>query len=317
MTALEQLTAAQRALAEIETPEDAKALYDQLETLTQYARRYRLDLARQNEIAETKIRTARKGGYLLHDATSNDPTRTSLPEGFTRSMSSRWQAIARIPADDFEATLRGFVDRQDEIVTAAFLRLEKELEREAKREANRALVERAPRLADVDERFPTIVLDPPWDWGDEGDGDQFGRATPTYATMRSDEIAGLPIRERALDNAHLFLWITNRSLPKGFGLLERWGFRYVTCLTWVKPSIGMGNYFRGSTEHVLFGVRGSLPLLRSDVGTHFHADRPGRHSGKPDAFYELVEACSPGPWLEWPARRSRQGWVVSGAEVAA
>ena len=91
----------------------------------------------------------------------------------------------------------------------------------------------------------------------------------------------------------------------------------MTALTWVKPSFGMGNYFRGSTEHVLFGVRGSLPLLRADVSTHLAAPRPPRHSQKPDAFYELVEACSPGPWLDWPARQPRDGWRAYGAEVAA
>jgi N6-adenosine-specific RNA methylase IME4 len=193
----------------------------------------------------------------------------------------------------------------------------KEREREDRRQQNRELVASAPRLAADGERFETIMLDPPWDWGDEGDVDQFGRATPTYATMPIAEIAEEPIGERAADDAHLYLWITNRSLRKGFALLDGWGFRYVTCLTWVKPSIGMGNYFRGSTEHVLFGVRGSLPLLRADIGTHFEAPRPPQHSQKPDAFYELVETCSPGPWFEWPARRERPGWAVSGAEVAA
>ncbi len=190
----------------------------------------------------------------------------------------------------------------------------KEMERRKVREQNAALVEKTGPLPTV-ERYATIVLDPPWDWGDEGDQDQLGRARPVYATMPLEEIAALPVPDLAADNAHLYLWITNRSLPKGFGLLDRWGFRYITCLTWVKPSFGMGNYFRGSTEHVLFAVRGSLPLLRSDVGTHFMADRPGQHSAKPDKFYEIVEICSPGPWLEMFSRKKRPGWVVWGAEV--
>lgn len=312
---LAELNAAQHALELVATPDEAKALYDRLEALSQYARRYGVTHEQQNEIARTKLQTARKGGYLLRDATSNDPTRKSLPDGFTRSMSSRWQALARMPDAEFYGALA--TDENDELTLAAVLYVAKELERQEKRDQNWRLVQEAPRLADITERFPTVVLDPPWDWGDEGDGDQFGRATPTYATMPLDGIAAQPIGDIAEDDAHLFLWITNRSLPKGFALLERWGFRYVTALTWVKPSIGMGNYFRGSTEHVLFGVRGSLPLLRRDVGTHFTADRPGRHSAKPDAFYDLVESCSPGPWLEWPARQTRPGWVTRGAEVPA
>jgi N6-adenosine-specific RNA methylase IME4 len=159
-------------------------------------------------------------------------------------------------------------------------------------------------------------LDPPWDWGDEGDGDGcYARSRPVYATMPIEQIAALPVSALAEPNAHIYLWITNRSLPKGFALLDGWGFRYITMLTWCKPHFGMGTYFRGSTEHVLFGVRGSLPLLRSDVGTWFEAPRPGQHSAKPDAFYSLVETCSPGPWLEMFARRARPGWQVWGAEV--
>jgi len=192
----------------------------------------------------------------------------------------------------------------------------KERKREAIREENRKLVEDTLPLSEWDRQpVPTIVLDPPWDWGDEGDCDQFGRARPTYATMSLEEILALPVGDLAQPNAHIYLWITNRSLPKGSALLEAWGFRYITALTWCKPSFGMGNYFRGQTEHVLFGVRGSLPLLRKDVGTWFAAPRPGEHSSKPDAFYELVERCSPGPWLEMFQRKPRPGWAGWGAEV--
>ena len=32
------------------------------------------------------------------------------------------------------------------------------------------------------------------------------------------------------------------------------------------------------------------------------------HSRKPDEFYEIIEACSPGPYLELFARYPRSGW---------
>lgn len=407
------------------------------------------------------------------------------------------------------------VERGDKTLLEAKRQL-KERVRETTREHNRALVENTAPVHTAYTVYPTIVLDPPWDWGDEGDCDQFGRARPTYATMSIDEIATLPVGDLATPNAHLYLWITNRSLPKGFGLLTGWGFRYVTCLTWCKtasslvylcrtcyntiyntqgehnnaiqgqaetsgictgpissdensrhgyarapsegvrdvrgklhsvpegtailqpglrqqtsirnkkgdsdreaflelqgqdnaerlladipsgitdgesdglcfgasscdvsdrgqaiatsgdgspqesgqggqparkPGIdqlsrtrtmpsypasgmspvrscprcgsplqqfftygnpGLGNYYRGSTEHVLFGVRGSLGLLRSDVGTWFGAQRPGQHSAKPPDFYQMIETCSPGPWLEMFARQPRPGWATWGAEV--
>ena len=197
----------------------------------------------------------------------------------------------------------------------------KEREREARRQANRKLAADAPDISTALERgprFAPIVLDPPWDYSDYGDCDAFGRARPTYAAMPIEEIRALPVADMADGDCHLYLWVTNRGLWKGFGLIEAWGFRYVTCLAWCKPSFGMGNYFRGSTEHVLFAVRGQQPLKRKDVGTWFQAPRgPKGHSSKPVEFHELVESCSPGPYLELFARSEREGWTSRGAEVSA
>jgi N6-adenosine-specific RNA methylase IME4 len=193
----------------------------------------------------------------------------------------------------------------------------KEKAREARREENRKKIAAVPEpdqaAAVADAKFATIVIDPPWDWGDEGDQDQLGRARPDYGTMRIDELEQLDVGGLADEDCHIYLWITNRSLPKGFRLLEAWGFRYITAITWVKPHFGMGNYFRGQTEHVLFGVKGSQPLKRKDVGTAFTADRgAGGHSSKPAEFLELVESCSPGPYIEMFSRSHRDGWVCWG-----
>jgi N6-adenosine-specific RNA methylase IME4 len=195
-------------------------------------------------------------------------------------------------------------------------RIEKEERRESRREENRAKVAEAAtpeEIAESGAKFATIIIDPPWDWGDEGDQDQLGRARPDYATMSKEQLLALPLHDLSDDDCHLYLWITNRSLPKGFELMERWGFRYVTAITWAKPHFGMGNYFRGQTEHVLFGVKGSQPLRRKDVGTLFQAARgKGGHSSKPPEFYKLVESCSPGPYLEMFSRSEREGWKTWG-----
>lgn len=195
-------------------------------------------------------------------------------------------------------------------------RAEKEANRESRREENRAKVAEAATptaIIETGAKFATIMIDPPWDWGDEGDQDQLGRARPDYATMSKDQLMELPLLELSDVDCHLYLWITNRSLPKGFELIERWGFRYVTAITWAKPHFGMGNYFRGQTEQVLFAVKGSQPLKRKDVGTLFQAPRgPNGHSSKPPEFYDLVESCSPGPYLEMFSRSERDGWKAWG-----
>lgn len=196
---------------------------------------------------------------------------------------------------------------------------EKAEKQEAKRQQNLALIQHSnteiTKIFEVEQKFSTLVLDPPWDWGDESDCNQLGRAKPEYATMTFDDILSLPIERLSEDNAHMYLWITNRSLPKGFILLDKWGFRYITCLTWCKPSFGMGNYFRGSTEQILFGVKGSMPLLRHDVGTWFEASRPGGHSEKPPEAYQMIESCSHPTYIELFARKERKGWFTWGGEL--
>jgi N6-adenosine-specific RNA methylase IME4 len=154
----------------------------------------------------------------------------------------------------------------------------------------------------------TIVVDPPWQYDNRATR---GAAEDHYQTMTLAELAALPIPAAA--DAHLYLWVTNGFLRQGFDLLDAWGFTYKTCVTWVKPQLGIGNWFRGSTEHVLVAMRGHLAPTNRNQPTWFDGDvaftaNRTRHSQKPDAFYDLVEMVSPGPWLEMFARRRRMGW---------
>lgn len=157
--------------------------------------------------------------------------------------------------------------------------------------------------------FAAIVIDPPWRYENTITR---GAAEDHYPTMSIDELKAIELP--AADDAHLYLWVTNGFLREGFDLMDAWGFTYKACLTWCKPQIGMGNYFRNSTEHVYFGLRGSLPTNANNIPTWFVADRT-RHSAKPECFYDLVEQSSPGPRLEMFARRRRLGWHTWGNEA--
>lgn len=159
--------------------------------------------------------------------------------------------------------------------------------------------------------YRTIAADPPWQYANRSTR---GAAEDHYPTMTIDELCELPVEEWAADEAHLYLWTTNGFLREAFTVMDAWGFTYKTCLTWVKPQIGMGNYFRSSTEHVLFGVRGGIRTLDGNQRNWFEAKR-GRHSAKPGAFFELVELCSPEPRLEMFARARRLGWDSWGNEA--
>lgn len=164
--------------------------------------------------------------------------------------------------------------------------------------------------------YRTIVIDPPWP--ESGGGVIKRGADRHYPLLSTSAIAGV-IESADLwapaPDCHLYLWATNTHLPAGIDLLARLGFRYITTLTWAKDRIGLGQYFRGQTEHVLFGVRGFCPIPPDQRLSTLIAARRGRHSEKPTRFYEIVEQVSPGPRLEMFARRRRVGWDVWGNEA--
>ena len=160
--------------------------------------------------------------------------------------------------------------------------------------------------------YRTIVVDPPWAYPETGGR---GGTDMHYRNMTHADLLALPVGQWAEpDQAHLYLWTTNAFLVQAHELAAAWGFEQKTVLTWVKsPGIGIGHYYRNTTEHVLFCTRGNLHLLRRDLKTHFIAPRT-RHSAKPAAFYDLVESASPGPYLDVFSRTQRMGWDTYGLE---
>lgn len=174
-------------------------------------------------------------------------------------------------------------------------------------------------------QFKTILADPPWQFQN-----RTGKVAPEhkrlnrYPTMTLEEICGLPVSEVSTDTAHLYMWVPNALLPEGLRVMEAWGFQYKSNLVWHKirkdggsDGRGVGFYFRNVTELVLFGTRGknarTLGPGRSQV--NMIQTRKREHSRKPDEQFELIESCSPGPYLELFARGERPGWSVWGNQA--
>ena len=178
-------------------------------------------------------------------------------------------------------------------------------------------------LAKMAGQYATILADPPWQFQN-----RTGKVAPEhrrllrYPTMEQREILELPVARLAAARSHLYLWVPNALLAEGLRVMEAWGFTYKSNLVWYKvrkdggpDGRGVGFYFRNVTELVLFGVRGSmrtLPPGRTRV--NILATRKREHSRKPDEIYDLIEACSPGPYLELFARFPRAGWSQWGNE---
>jgi N6-adenosine-specific RNA methylase IME4 len=174
-------------------------------------------------------------------------------------------------------------------------------------------------------RYRTIVADPPWryrstdiltrGWQRTASVESGKTAEGHYTTMTNAEIAALAVGDMADDPACLFLWVTNPRLYgerdgscSPFEIAQGWGFRYVTMLTWVKTGpMGLGFYFRGQTEHVLFCVRGDFKIPAALRESNIITAPRRRHSEKPDAFYDKVERVCPEPRVELFARRARLG----------
>lgn len=184
--------------------------------------------------------------------------------------------------------------------------------------------------------FGTVYADPPWPYrgvvaiGNHGRKDKLSPVTGEvlrtlaakewYPLMTVDEISSLPVEALVQSNSHLYLWTTNAFMREAHQVAEAWGFTVKTLITWVKlrkdgyPSMKTGYYYRGATEHMVFGVRGSLKLRGPCRPTVILTPRLG-HSIKPEEAYALIEEQSPGPYLELFARDCREGWFSWGDEI--
>lgn len=171
--------------------------------------------------------------------------------------------------------------------------------------------------------FGTVLADPPWRFTNRtGKVAPEHRRLSRYDTMTTPEIAAMGVSEVMASRSHCYLWVPNALLAEGLTVLGAWGFTYKSNVVWHKvrkdggsDGRGVGFYFRNVTEIVLFGVRGSLRTLppgRRQV--NLLATRKREHSRKPDELYDIVEACSVGPFLELFARHRRPGWSVWGDE---
>jgi len=180
-------------------------------------------------------------------------------------------------------------------------------------------------LNEIGERkFTTVLADPPWRFINRtGKMAPEHRRLNRYQTLTTREICEIPVSLACKEPAHLYLWVPNALLPDGLQVLQAWGFTYKTNIIWHKvrkdggpDGRGVGFYFRNTTELILFGVRGHMRTL-SPGRRQVNVIRTMKqeHSRKPDELYDIIEGCSPGPYLELFARGTRPKWFAFGNEA--
>jgi N6-adenosine-specific RNA methylase IME4 len=174
---------------------------------------------------------------------------------------------------------------------------------------------------EINKKYRVIIVDPPWNQGKTGKRSVRPNQTTTldYPTMAKEELMMLPIREWAAPQSFLWLWATNSKdrktgepiLKTAFDLIEIWGFKFYTMITWNKRTgpCPFGPY-QITTEHVLFGYKGKAIFKREHLGkmqTCF-TETPTVHSAKPDSFYRQIATYFEGPRLDVFARQVRDGY---------
>jgi N6-adenosine-specific RNA methylase IME4 len=179
-------------------------------------------------------------------------------------------------------------------------------------------------VKEVESKYKTILADPPWRFQNST-----GKVAPEhkrlsrYETLSFQEIMDIPVNSIAEANSHLYLWVPNALLAEGLETMKKWGFTYKTNIVWYKirkdggpDGRGVGFYFRNVTELLLFGIKGKIRTLQPGrTQVNIIRTRKREHSRKPDEIFNIIEKCSPGPYLELFARGKREGWTLWGNEI--
>lgn len=167
-------------------------------------------------------------------------------------------------------------------------------------------------------KYQVIYADPPWSYSNKKTGgNMISGAGCHYKTMYLEDIKAMPVQDLCEKDSVLFLWAVNPMLPDAIDVMKSWGFKYKTTITWRKVmSLGMGFWWRGQTEFLLFGTRGKVKAFRMQEANILQI-KVGKHSSKPHEFRQMIERATkdmPNK-LELFARSKWPGWHVFGNEV--
>ena len=326
MTQLAKYEMARSALAEARSVDEVKDIRDKSEAMRAYARMAK-DTQLEIDATELRLRAERRLGIMLSQqdfhkggrpsktGSSGEPVLTLADVGIDKKMSSRAQRIGGIGEQAFEEmveSVRGRIAKGDRISLDIATGDKKERRAEREREL-------ATKQATLPEkRYGVIYADPEWRFEVYSRDTGMDRAADNhYPTSTTDDICARPVADIAADDCVLFLWATVPMLPDALRVLSAWGFEYKSHCIWAKDRIGTGYWFRNQHEILLVGTRGSVPAPAMGTQVESLVDAPvGRHSAKPEKFYELIECYFPTlPKIELNARAARAGWDAWGYEA--
>ena len=318
-------SAARRQLAEAVTLQDLKLVRDVGDAAVRLAKSRRdVGTAAVLEGQEIIRRAELLMGRRLPEVTGGSGRKEKLQDatflsdiGLEKTQSSRFQRIASLSDEQFEQWIASCRKAGEEMTQAAALKLADKLK---PKKVEPGIDEyESGAVADLGElvqrglRYGCVYADPPWAYSNKGT--RANVENEYKSTMTVDEICQEPVAQLAADDCHLHLWTTNAFIFEAKRVMEAWGFEYKSCFVWVKPQMGIGNYWRVSHEFMLLGIRGKPEFRRRDCMSWGAFDRTA-HSKKPKDVRRLVESVSHGPFLELYGRETVPNWMVYGNEVS-
>ena len=209
-------------------------------------------------------------------------------------------------------------------------------------------------IANTDKKYKVIYADPPWTFKTRTAAGKERSAEVHYDCLSFQDLCNLPIKNLAdPSGCALFMWCTDPMFPKGFELMQKWGFTYKTIgFYWAKTNTkvdlskldsskdfftGMGYYTRANPEPCLAGDLNTEGVQVEDQGVNVAllgtarglknpkvqnrgvrkliVSKRREHSRKPDEAYDRIESLMDGPYLELFARTERKGWDCWGNET--
>jgi len=319
--------AAKQAIIEAKSIDEVKDIRDKAQAMKAYAKQIGESLEVQNDIAEIKIRAERRAGEILQETEKakgsdyagrldldgnrvlpSNPPPTLEEIGITKIQSSRWQATASLPEEVFEKHIIETKEDGKELTSSGVLKMALK----GKRTQENERVKNQP-IEQIPGKYHVVVVDPPWPMEKIDRDVAPNQVGFDYPTMTEEEIKTIEIP--AADDCHLFLWTTHKFLPVAFDIIESWGFRYVCCFVWHKPGgfqvYGLPQY---NCEFALYARKGSPKFVDLKAfPVCFNAAR-GKHSEKPEEFYNMICRVTIGNRLDMFNRRKIEGFEGWGFE---
>lgn len=315
--------AACRALAECKAVDEVKDWSDKAQALQAYAKQAK-DPELERMAAEIRLRAKRRVGEISLELEKAQGARTDkhLPDygkklksaalkaaGISKSEAHRCERLAKVPPSEFEAYIEkchatNRVASSDELAK----RVTKTVSRNAR---IKKITEKNQPLPDG-QRYNIIYADPPWQYRNVVSEDR--RLENHYPTMTLDAICALDVPSIAAPDCLLYLWATITELPGALQVMGAWGFEYRSHCVWVKPSIGIGFWYRSQHELLLLGVKGDMPtpIEAKRQPSVIHAP-VGKHSEKPSIFREMIDdSYADLPRIELFSRAPAAGWSAWG-----